>query len=121
MMNEADDFNDFINESFADENLEPKERRNGKRFDEKLSARFQDEECIALNVSEKGVLLQTGMPAHLFPLDQTIDIEVKLQEQWIQIKGKVVWIQSDSLHCKIGLFIQNAQEPYYQFFRELEE
>jgi hypothetical protein len=121
MTTEADDFNDFINESFDDENPELKERRKNKRFDKQLPARLKDEECIALNVSEKGVLLQTSMPSHFFPLDKIIDFELKLQEQWIQITGKVVWLQSDSHHTKIGLFIQNAQDPYFQFFREFEE
>jgi hypothetical protein len=120
MTTEADDFNDFINESFDDENPDPKERRKNKRFDKQLPARLKDEECIALNVSEKGVLLQTNKPARFFPLDKIIDFELKLQEQWIQITGKVAWLQSDSHHTKIGLFIQNAQEPYSQFFREFE-
>jgi hypothetical protein len=121
MMNETDDFDDFINENFYDENPEPKERRKSKRLDEQLSAKLKDEECIALNISEKGVLLQSSRPAHFFPLDKPIDFELKLQEQWIQIKGKVVWLQSDSFHCKIGVLIQNAPEPYSRFFRELEE
>jgi hypothetical protein len=121
MTNEADDFDDFINDSFEDEKPERRERRNSKRFDERLSARLQDEQCTVLNVSDKGVLLQTGMPVHFFPLDRIIDFELKLQEQWILIKGRVMWIQSDALHSKIGLFIQYAPEPYFQFLRELYE
>lgn len=121
MANEVDDFDDFINESFDGENSELEERRKNKRFDEQLPARIKEEECIALNISEKGVLLRTSKPARFFPLDKTIDFELKLQEQWIQIKGKVVWIQSDSVHSKVGLLIQDAQEPYFQFFRQFEK
>lgn len=121
MTNEAKDFDDFINENFNDENPESKERRKNKRFNDQLPAKLKDEECIALNISEKGVLLKSSKPARFFPLDKPIDFELKLQEKWIKIKGKVVWMQSDSFHCKIGIFIQNAPKPYFRFFQELEE
>ena len=116
---EADDFDDFINESFNDEKPEGKERRNSKRFEGLLTARFQDEQCVVLNVSENGVMLETNLPVHFFPLDKTIEFELRLKEQWIRIKGRVMWIQNDSLHSKIGLFIQEAQDPYFRFLQEL--
>ena len=118
MINEDNDLNDITGE---DVEVPKRERRNNKRFDERLSAKLEDENCSVLNVSNKGVLLQTRIPLYFFPLDKIIDFELKLQEQWIRIKGKVMWIQSDALHSKIGLFIQHAPEPYFQFLRELYE
>jgi hypothetical protein len=97
------------------------ERRNSKRFDEKLSAKLENEKCTVLNISSKGVLLQTHMPVYFFPLDKIIDFQLRLQEQWIQIKGRVMWIQSDTLNSKIGLFIQYAPEQYLTFLRQLYE
>ena len=121
MMSEADNFDDFLKKNFDDENPESKERRKSKRLDQQFPAKLKDEKCIALNISEKGVLLQTRKPAHFFPIDKRIVFELKLQEQWIKMKGKVVWQHSDSFHRKIGVLIQKAPKPYSRFFQELEE
>jgi hypothetical protein len=118
LTDEANDFIDFINDSFDDDMSERKERRTSRRFEGQFPARIQDEECVAQNISEKGILLQTSMSVHLFPLDKIIDFELRLQEQWMLIKGKVMWIQSDSLHAKIGLFIEHAPESYFEFLQE---
>lgn len=118
MINEDNDLKDITGQDIE---VPKQERRNSKRFDERLSAKLEDKNCSVLNVSNKGVLLQTRMPLYFFPLDKIIDFELKLQEQWIRIKGRVMWIQSDALHSKIGLFIQHAPEPYFEFLRELYE
>lgn len=118
MINDDNDLKDVTDKDFEGQR---RERRNSKRFDERLSAKLEDENCSVLNISNKGVLLQTRIPLYFFPLDKIIDFELRLQEQWIRIKGKVMWIQSDALHSKIGLFIQHAPEPYFQFLRELYE
>ncbi len=97
------------------------ERRNSKRFDEKLSARIEKDRCLVLNVSNKGVLLQTSMPVYFFPLSGTIEFELQVEGEWLLIRGKVMWIQSDVLHSKIGLFIQQAPEPYFNFLKKLYE
>lgn len=97
------------------------ERRNNKRFDEQLSAKIGHEKCLVLNVSNKGVLLQTPIPEYFFPLDKIIDFDLKLNKEWISVKGRVMWIQCDTLHSKIGLFIQFAPEPYMEFLRDLYE
>lgn len=115
------DENNIKDVSDGDIGVAKRERRNSKRFDERLSAKLEDEKCSVLNVSDKGVLLQTKIPLYFFPLDKIVDFELRLQEQWIRIKGRVMWIQSDALHSKIGLFIQNAPEPYFHFLRELYE
>jgi hypothetical protein len=97
------------------------ERRNTKRFDEKLSARIENEKCIVLNVSNRGVLLQTAMPVYFFTLSKTIEFELQVEGEWLGILGKVMWIQSEVEHSKIGLFIQQAPEIYFNFLRKLYE
>lgn len=98
-----------------------RERRNTRRFDEKLSARIEHEKCTVLNVSSRGVLLQTAMPVYFFPLTTTIEFELQVDGEWLGILGKVMWIQSDVEHSKIGLFIQQAPELYFNFLRKLYE
>jgi len=98
------------------------DRRQTKRFVEKLSARIEDERCFVLNISDKGVLLQTSMPVHFFPVSKAIDFELRLEDgQWITMNAKVMWVQSDQLNSKIGLFIQQAPEPYLDFLKRLYE
>lgn len=97
------------------------ERRNTKRFDEKLSARIENENCVVLNVSNRGVLLQTAMPVYFFSLSKTIEFELQVEGEWLGILGKVMWIQSGVEHSKIGLFIQQAPEVYFNFLRKLYE
>ena len=97
------------------------ERRNFKRFDEKLSARIENERCTVLNVSNRGVLLQTAMPVYFFPLAKTIEFELQVDGEWLGILGKIMWIQSDVEHSKIGLFIQQAPEVYFNFLKKLYE
>ena len=98
------------------------ERRQAKRVVEKLSARLEDERCFVLNVSDKGVLLQTSMPVYFFPVQKSIDFELRLEDgQWITMSAKVMWVQSDQLNSKIGLFIQQAPRPYFEFLKKLYE
>ena len=98
-----------------------RERRNSKRFDEALFARIEDKQCSVLNVSSKGVLLQTSIPVYFFPLSSSIDFELQVEGEWLLIKGRVMWIQSDVMHSKIGLFIHQAPEPYFNFLKGLYE
>lgn len=148
MINEYDDFDDHENEENDDngdnedyvesENKDDEvelhnmnahrmdstfttERRNSKRFDEKLSAIIENENCVVLNVSDKGVLLQTNMPVYFFPLSKTIEFQLNVEGEWISILGKIQWIQSDVLHSKLGLYIQYAPETYFNFLRTLYE
>lgn len=126
-----DDFenNDVESSRFDDNGLpqEPpdsdfkRERRNTRRFDEKLSARIEHEKCTVLNISNRGVLLQTAMPVHFFSLTKTVEFELQVDGEWLGILGKVMWIQSDVEHSKIGLFIQQAPELYFNFLRKLYE
>jgi hypothetical protein len=114
-----DDINE-INKNLSDSDFK-KERRNSKRFDEKLSAKIENKTCVVLNVSNQGVLLQTAVPIIYSPLSTTIDFELQVEGEWIHIRGKVMWVQTDVLHSKIGLFIQYAPEPYFNFLRTLYE
>jgi hypothetical protein len=97
------------------------ERRNFKRFDEKLSARIENEKCVVLNISDRGVLLQTAMPVYFFPLSKTIEFQLQVEGEWLGVLGKIMWIQSDIEHSKIGLFIQQAPELYFNFLKKLYE
>lgn len=98
------------------------ERRNSKRYEERLHARFENENCSVLNVSAKGVLLQTPMPDYFFPLDEIVEIELQLENgEWVQMRATVMWAQCDQLNSKVGLNIEYAPEPYFQFIRELYE
>jgi hypothetical protein len=112
--------NNGLPERQPDSNFK-KERRNTKRFDERLSARLGNEKCVVLNVSNRGVLLQTSIPVYFFPLSKTIKFELQVEGEWLGILGKVMWIQSDVEHSKIGLFIQQAPELYFNFLRKLYE
>jgi len=118
MINENNTTENSLNEAIKDSKSE---RRNSKRFDEKLIARFENEQCTVLNVSEKGVLLQADTSLFFFSPAKTVDFELKINDQWILLRGKIMWIQSDVFHSKIGLNIQNAPELYFQFVRELYE
>lgn len=99
-----------------------KDRRQTKRYAEKLAARIETDQCFVLNVSDKGVLLQTSMPVYFFPVDRTIEFELRLEDgQWINMSAKVMWVQSDQLNSKIGLFIQQAPQPYFDFLKRIYE
>jgi PilZ domain len=98
------------------------ERRNSKRFDERLHAKIQKEPCSVLNVSHKGILLQTPLPDYYFPLEEAVDFDLQLEDgDWINMKAIVMWVQFDHLNSKIGLFIREAPEPYFNFIKELYE
>jgi hypothetical protein len=98
------------------------ERRNNRRYEERLHARFENETCSVLNVSAKGVLLQTLMPDYFFPLDELVDFDLQLEDgEWVKMSATVMWVQCDQLNSKIGLNIQYAPEPYFLFIKELYE
>jgi len=113
---------DILNDIIKEEDDVPKpERRNSKRFEERVSARFENGKCSVLNVSDKGVLLQTEGPSLFFPLAKTVDFDLQVNGVWIHLRGKIMWVQSDVQHSKVGLSIQNAPEVYFNFLRELYE
>jgi hypothetical protein len=117
-MNEYDYSNNMTND---EDETSKQERRNNKRFDERVHAKLENEKCSVLNVSQKGVLLQTEMPVLFFPLAESIDFDLQVNEQWIRVRGKIMWIQSDVLHSKIGISIQQAPDIYFNFLRSLYE
>lgn len=120
MIDENNKTNDIANK--YDNNWDAdKDRRQNRRFLEKLSARIENEQCFVLNISDKGVLLQTSMPIYFFPISTTIEFDLQLDGQWIRMSATVMWVQSDQLNSKIGLFIQQAPEPYFDFLKNLYE
>ncbi len=106
----------------GDDYVYQSDRRNNKRFEERLHAKLDNEPCAVLNISSKGILIQTPMPEYFFPLEKIIDLELQLEDgQWVRMRATVMWVQCDRLHSKIGLFIQFAPEPYFQYLRQLYE
>lgn len=123
MSDEFNDTNDYVDSSDTGGfDVYQSERRNSKRFEERLHARLDNEPCSVLNISSKGILIQTPMPEYFFPLEKVIDFDLQLEDgQWVQMRATVMWVQCDRLHSKIGLFIQFAPEPYFQYLRQLYE
>jgi hypothetical protein len=95
------------------------EKRESERLTKKLSARVENQTCDVLNISKKGVLLETGMPVYLFPVSKTIHFELEIEGQWTPIEGTIKWVVSDQLHSRIGIFIKRAPELYFNYLKEL--
>jgi hypothetical protein len=65
-------------------------------------------------------LLQTTLPDYYFPLEESIDFDLQLENgDWINMNAIVMWVQFHQLNSKIGLFIRDAPEPYFDFVKEL--
>jgi len=105
-----------------EDDVKKSERRNSKRFDERLHAKFGKDICTVLNVSAKGVLLQTKMPEYFFPLEEEVSFDLQLESgEWMEIFATVMWVQCDIENSKIGLNIERAPEPYFDFLRTIYE
>lgn len=95
------------------------EKREENRLDHSLSARVQNQKCIVLNISKKGVLLQTQVPIFWFPIDESIWFELEIDGQWIPVNGIIKWVASDQSNSRIGVFIKRAPELYMDFLKEV--
>ena len=95
------------------------EKRESIRLAKKLSARIQNQTCDVLNISKKGVLLETGMPVYLFPVSDTIQFELEIGGQWISIDGTIKWVVCDQVNSRVGVFIRRAPELYLDYIKQL--
>jgi hypothetical protein len=95
------------------------EKRESERLIKKLSARIKNQTCEVLNISKKGVLLETGMPVYLFPVSNTLHFELEIAGEWAPIEGTIKWVASDQLHSRVGIFIKRAPEAYFNYLKQI--
>ena len=57
---------------FDGNNFQDMDKRESIRLTQVVSARIKNQTCTVLNISKRGVLLETGTPVFLFPVSQTI-------------------------------------------------
>jgi hypothetical protein len=95
------------------------EKRESIRLEKRLNARVKDALCAVLNISHKGILLETEMPVFWFPISESLQFELELDGQWTPITGIVKWVVSDTLHSRIGIFIRRAPDIYLSYLKKL--
>lgn len=95
------------------------EKRESVRIERKLSARVKEKICSVLNISNKGVLLETDIPVYWFPLSEIIHFELEIDGKWVPVQGIVKWVVSDQLNSRVGVFIRKAPELYLDYLKRL--
>ncbi len=95
------------------------EKREEIRVEKRLSAKVRNNECVVLNVSKKGVLLETVLPVFWFNVAELIEFELEIDGEMMPVHGIVKWVASDPEHSRIGIFIKRAPEPYLRFMQEV--
>jgi hypothetical protein len=95
------------------------EKRECVRLEKRLNARVKDALCAVLNISNKGILLETDMPVFWFPLSEDLQFELEIDGEWASLSGTVKWIVSDALHSRIGIFIRRAPDVYLAYLKKL--
>ncbi len=94
-------------------------KRESLRIDKTLSARVRDNICTVLNISNKGVLLETPIPMSWSPLSDDINFDLEIGGEWISIDGIVKWVVSDQEHSRVGVFIKIAPSLYLDYLKDL--
>jgi hypothetical protein len=95
------------------------EQREAVRLEKKLAARIQNRDCSVLNISQKGVLLESEMPLYFFPIDELIHFELEIDGNWVTIAGFVKWVITHQMHSRIGVFIKRAPEIYLNYLKKI--
>lgn len=95
------------------------ENREAIRVEKKISARIKNNMCTVLNISKKGVLLETGMPLYWFPVSEIVLFELEIDGEWMSLNGIVKWVSTDQDHSRVGVFIKHAPEPYLNYLKQL--
>lgn len=95
------------------------EKRESIRLEKRLNARLKDVVCVVLNISNKGILLETNMPVFWFPISENLQFELEIEGEWASLTGTVKWIVSDSLHSRIGVFIRQAPDVYLSYLKKI--
>lgn len=95
------------------------EKRGNIRLEKRLNARVKNALCAVLNISNKGILLETEMPVFWFPVSEDLQFELEIDGEWASISGTVKWVVSDTLHSRIGVFIRWAPDVYLSYLKKL--
>ena len=110
--------NDAIKKGMKDLGFE---KRENYRIAKKLSAKFNDRVCQVLNISNKGVLLETSFPVFLFRIDDSVEFQLEIDETWMRISGIVQWTASYQEYNRVGLSILNAPSLYLDYLKRVYE
>lgn len=95
------------------------EKRKNPRLEKKLTARLKNKICEVLNISNKGVLLETDIPSYQFPISRPIFFELEIGDEWVPITGIIKWIATDTDRSRIGIFIRRAPEIYLAYLKRI--
>ncbi|HLP61665.1 MAG TPA: PilZ domain-containing protein [Candidatus Deferrimicrobium sp.] len=95
------------------------EKRKNLRLEKRLNARMKDVICAVLNISNKGVLLETDIPSYRFSVSRPIYFELEIEGQWVPLTGTIKWIVSDMDRSRIGVSIRSVPEVYLAFLKKL--
>jgi len=95
------------------------EKRETERLEKQLTARVQNRECAVLNVSQKGVLLETEIPMYFFPIAESLNFELEINGNWVMLTGIVKWVITHQSHSRIGVFIKRAPIQYVEYLKEI--
>ncbi len=93
------------------------EKREAERVEKQLTARVKNSECAVLNISQKGVLLQSKMPLYFFSISETINFDLEIGGDWVTLTGIVKWVITHHDHSRIGLFIKQAPIQYVDYLK----
>lgn len=93
------------------------DKREVERLEKQLTARIQNRECAVLNVSQKGVLLETEIPMYFFPIAESINFELDIDGNWVTLTGIVKWVITHQSHSRIGVFIKRAPIQYVDYLK----
>ncbi|HLP45404.1 MAG TPA: PilZ domain-containing protein [Candidatus Kapabacteria bacterium] len=95
------------------------EKRKNLRLEKRLNARMKDVICAVLNISNKGVLLETDIPSYRFSVSRPIYFELEIEGEWVPLTGKIKWIVSDMDRTRIGISIRSVPEVYLAYLKKL--
>ena len=105
--------------SFDGINYLDMDKRKSIRLTRVVSAKIKNQTCTVLNISKRGVLLETGTPVFLSPVSQTIRFELEIEGQWMSIDGIVKWVSNAQMYSRVGVFIKRAPELYLDYLKRL--
>ncbi|MCP4217635.1 MAG: PilZ domain-containing protein [bacterium] len=89
--------------------------RKHKRIKVDNLSRLNSSGCSIINVSKDGLLVSTDHDADA----KTVDIQLKVNHQWVDLKAEVMWSITDGDHISMGLFIIEAPDQYHDFIADL--
>ncbi len=100
-------------------NEKSNDKREDVRFEQHLSARLKNQDCSVLNISNKGVLLETNLPPYHFTIEHDIVFELELDGEWMPMAGVIQWTASFPTYSRVGVSIENAPASYLDLLHKL--